>query len=110
MVKFVGKAKQGGVRMVVGSHTWVPYAEMGFAYFREMELLRDAGLSNMEIIQAATIENACFFRIEERLGSLEKGKIADLIVVEGDPLKDIKAMRHVKKVMLNGLWVSSARP
>ena len=106
MVKFVGKAKQGGVRMVVGSHSWVPYAELGFAYFREMELLQDAGLSTMEIIHAATLENARFFRIDERLGSLEKGKIADIIVVEGDPLKDIKAMRQVKKVMLNGLWVA----
>lgn len=105
MMKFVGKAKRGGVRMVVGSHTWGPYAEPNLAYFHEMELFREAGLSTMEIIQAATIENARFFRIEERLGSLEKGKIADLIVVEGDPLKDIKAMRNLKKVMLNGVWV-----
>jgi len=105
MMKFVGKAKRGGVRIVVGSHTWGPYAEPSFAYFHEMELFREAGLSTMEIIQAATIENARFFRIEERLGSLEKGKIADLIVVEGDPLKDIKAMRNLRKVMLNGVWV-----
>jgi hypothetical protein len=39
MVKFVGMAKKGGVRIVVGSHSWVAYAEPGFAYFREMELL-----------------------------------------------------------------------
>lgn len=105
MVKFVGLAKNGGVRIVVGSHTWVPYAEAGFAYFREMELLQDAGLNTMEIIQAATIENARFLRIDERLGSIEEGKIADLILVEGDPLKDIQAMRNVKRVMLNGVWV-----
>jgi imidazolonepropionase-like amidohydrolase len=105
MMKFVGKAKRGGVRMVVGSHTWGPYAEPGFAYFHEIELFREAGLSNMEIIQAATIENARFFRIDERLGSLEKGKIADLIIVEGDPIKDIKVLRQAKRVMLNGSWV-----
>jgi len=110
MVKFVGLAKKGGVRIVVGSHTGVPYAELGFAYFREMELFHEAGLSNMEIIQAATIENARFFRIEERLGSIEEGKIADIILVEGNPLDDIKAMRKVKKVMLNGVWVSAANP
>lgn len=108
MVKFVGLAKKGGVRIVVGSHTWVPYAELGFAYFREMELLHEAGLTNMEIIQAATIENARFLRIDERLGSIEKGKLADLIVVDGDPLTDIKLMRKVKKVMLNGSWVPAA--
>ena len=105
MMKFVGKAKRGGVRIVVGSHSYVPYAEPGFAYFREMELLQEAGLSNMEVIEAATMENAWFFRIEERLGSIEEGKIADLLLVEGDPLKDIQAMRNVRRVMLNGVWV-----
>jgi imidazolonepropionase-like amidohydrolase len=103
MVKFVGKARKGGVRIVVGSHTWVPYADQGFAYFRELELLREAGLTPMEIIQAATLENARFFRVDERLGSVEAGKLADLIVVDGDPLKDISAMRKVVRVMLNGV-------
>jgi len=106
MVKFVGQAKKGGVRIVVGSHSWVPYAEKGFAFFREMELLQQAGLTTMEIIVAATMENARFFRIDERLGSIEKGKLADIIFVEGDPLKDIKAMRNIQRVMLNGVWIS----
>jgi imidazolonepropionase-like amidohydrolase len=105
MVKFVGMAKKGGVRIVVGSHTWVPYAERGFAYFREMELFQNAGLTPMEILQAATMENARFLRIDERLGSIEKGKLADLILVDGDPLADIKNMRNVKRVMLNGVWI-----
>lgn len=105
MMRFVGNANRGGVRFVVGSHSFVPYADLGFAYHREMELLREAGLTNMEVIEAATLENARFFRVEERLGSIEKGKIADLILVEGDPLQDIQAMRNVRRVMLNGRWV-----
>ena len=109
MVKLVGRAKKGGVRIVVGSHGSVSYAETGYAYFREMELLQNAGISTMEIIVAATMENARFFRIDERLGSIEKGKLADLVFVEGDPLKDIKAMRKVSKVMLNGVWIPSPR-
>ncbi|MBA4056160.1 MAG: amidohydrolase [Marivirga sp.] len=109
MVNFVGQIKKGGGRIVVGSHTWVPYAEPGLAYFREMELLHDAGLSNMEIIQAATLENARFLRIDERLGTIEKGKIADLIVVDGDPIRDIRDMRKIKKVMLNGTWKSGMK-
>lgn len=106
MVAFVGKANKGGVRFVVGSHSYVPYAELGFAYQRELELLHEAGLTNMQVIQAATMENARFFRIDERLGSIEKGKIADLLLVPGDPLEDISVMRHVKRVMLNGRWVA----
>ena len=105
MLNFVRLAHKGGVRIVVGSHTWVPYAETGYAYFREMELLQDAGMHPMEIIQAATIYNAEFLRVSERLGSLEKGKLADLILVEGEPMKDIVAMRNVRRVMLNGVWV-----
>ncbi|HEX8038140.1 MAG TPA: amidohydrolase family protein [Chryseosolibacter sp.] len=108
MVKFVGKARKAGVHIVVGSHTWVPYAETGFAYFREMELLGEAGMTPMQIIQAATSENASFLRIDERLGTIEPGKLADLILVEGDPLADIRNMRNVRRVMLNGVWVPTA--
>ena len=107
MVKFVELAHKGGVEIVVGSHTWVPYAELGFAYFREMELLQDAGMSSMSIIQGATFNNAKFLRISERLGSIEPGKVADLIVIEGDPLENISAMRNVRRVMLNGVWVTA---
>ena len=106
MLRFVSLANRGGVRFVVGSHSFVPYAEPGFAYHREMELLREAGLTAMEVIEAATLENARFFRIDERLGSIEEGKIADLFLVEGDPLTDIRALRRVRRVMLNGAWVA----
>lgn len=110
MVKFAGLIQKGGGRIVVGSHTWVPYAEPGFAYFREMELLHEAGLDNLAIIRAATIENARFLGVSERLGSIEAGKIADLIVVEGDPVHDIRDMRNVTDVMLNGAWIYSSKP
>ena len=105
MLTFVGLAKKGGVPIVLGSHTFVTYAEFGYAFYREMELLQAAGLSNMEIIVAATLENARYFRVDERLGSIEKGKLADLVFVEGDPLKDLQALRNAKKVLLNGAWV-----
>lgn len=105
MLKFTGMAHRGGARIVVGSHTWVPYADAGYAYFREMELFQEAGMKPMDVIRAATIENARFLRVDERLGTVEKGKLADLVLIDGDPLSDIKAMRNVKRVMLNGVWV-----
>jgi imidazolonepropionase-like amidohydrolase len=105
MLAFVRVARRAGVRVVVGSHSAVPHAERGWAYQRELELLVEAGLTPMEAIVAATVENARFFRIEDRLGSIERGKLADLLLVEGDPSRDISVMRRINRVMLNGRWV-----
>lgn len=106
MMKFIGMAQKAGARIVVGSHSSVQHAERGWAYQREMELLVESGLTPLEALKAATSEQAHFFRITERLGSIEAAKLADLILIEGDVLKDISALRRVKRVMLNGRWVN----
>ena len=106
MMKFMGRCQEKNVRIVVGSHgPWNRYIEKGWTYQHEMWLFSQAGMKPMNIIKAATIENARFFRIDHRLGSIEKGKQADLILIEGDPIAEIKAMRNIKKVMLNGRWI-----
>lgn len=105
MKAFTGNMKKGGVKIVLGSHSMIEYAEKGWAYQREMELFAESGLTNSEIIVACTMENARFFRIADRLGSIEKGKIADLVLVKGNPLTKISDARNVEKVMLNGVWV-----
>ena len=105
MKAFTGILKKGGVRIVLGSHSMIEYAEKGWAYQREMELFSESGLSNAEIIVACTMENARFFRIDDRLGSIQKGKIADLVLVKGNPLDNISDARNIQKVMLNGAWV-----
>jgi len=104
MEAFVGLVNKAGAKIVVGSHSDVPHAKRGWAYQRELELLVDSGLTPMEAIVAGTMNNARYFRIQDRLGSVEAGKLADLVIVEGDPLKDISNMRRVKRVMLNGRW------
>lgn len=105
MLRFVGMAHRAGVPVVVGSHATGPYAPRGLAFQREMELLVEAGLTPMEAITAGTLQNARFLRVEDRLGTVEPGKLADLVLVEGDPARDIKAMRQVRRVMLNGRWI-----
>lgn len=104
MEAFVGLVKKAGAKVVVGSHSDVPHAERGWAYQRELELLVASGLTPMEAIVAGTSENARYFRIDDRLGSVEAGKLADLILIQGDPLKDISNMRRIQRVMLNGIW------
>ncbi len=104
MEVFVGLAHKAGARIVVGSHSDVPHAKRGWAYQRELELLVESGLTPMQAIIAGTMENARYFHIADRLGSVEAGKQADLVLVEGDPSKNISDMRRIKRVMLNGLW------
>ena len=104
MEAFVGMANKAGAKVVVGSHSDVPHSKRGWAYQRELELLVESGLTPMQALVAGTLENARYFRIDDRLGSIEQGKQADLILVEGDPLKDISKMRRIKRVMLNGIW------
>ena len=60
------------------------------------------GMPNMKAIQSSTIETARFLDIDDKLGSIEVGKIADLVAVNGNPLKDIKVMEFVEFVMKNG--------
>ncbi|MFA5244691.1 MAG: amidohydrolase family protein [Pedobacter sp.] len=105
MKKLTFKLHKAGVLLVMGSHSMIAYAEKGWAYQREMEIWAESGISNSEIIHASTLQNARFFRIDQELGSIEKGKIADLILVKGNPLEDIRVMRNVEKVMINGVFV-----
>ena len=108
MMRFVGLCHDAGAKVVVGSHTHAPFAERGRAYQRELELLGDAGLTPLEVITAGTLHNAQFFGIEDRLGAVQAGKTADLILVDGDPSRDIAVMRNVKHVMLNGRWIGQS--
>jgi imidazolonepropionase-like amidohydrolase len=105
MVKFTGMARRAGVRVVLGSHAGVPHAERGWAFARELELLVESGMTPMDAIVAGTMENARFFRVAERLGSIEAGKQADLLLVRGEPHREISAIRRVQRVMLNGVWI-----
>src|SRR5262245_27240938 len=105
MLKFARLCHRAGATIVVGSHSSVPKAQRGWAYQREMELLAECGMTPREIITAGTLNNARFFRTDARVGSVERGKLADLVLVGGNPLADIKAMRQVRRVMLQGRWV-----
>ena len=104
MEAFVGLANKAGAKIVVGSHSDVPHAKRGWAYQRELELLVESGLTPMQALVAGTMENARYFHAADRLGSIEAGKLADLVLVDGDPLRDISNMRRIKRVMLNGVW------
>jgi imidazolonepropionase-like amidohydrolase len=94
------KAYRAGVKIMFGTDTGVSaHGDNG----REFVLMVEAGMPAMEAIQSATIVPARFLDIEDRLGSVQRGKVADLIAVPGDPLTDISLMRQVNFVMKDGV-------
>ncbi|HTN00853.1 MAG TPA: amidohydrolase family protein, partial [Planctomycetaceae bacterium] len=70
---------------------------------REFELMVEGGLSPMKAIQSATLEAARLLKAEDRLGTIEPQKLADLIAVNGDPLAEIGTLRNVVFVMKDGV-------
>ena len=98
-----------GARVVVGGHSTVPFAARGEAPWREMELLVESGFSPLEVIQAATGTAAAFLYRDRDLGTLQPGRLADLVVLSGDPLRNIAEIRTVERVMAGGAWVDVAR-
>jgi imidazolonepropionase-like amidohydrolase len=103
------RAFQAGARIVMGGHTSVPFAARGEAPWREIELLVDAGLTPMQAIQAATANGAAFLGRERDFGTIEPGKLADLIVLTGNPLARIADIRTVERVLGGGAWVDVTR-
>ncbi|HSI76947.1 MAG TPA: amidohydrolase family protein [Lunatimonas sp.] len=105
MMEFTRLAHSQGVTLAVGSHSYVPNSEYGWAYHRELELLQACGMTPFEIIYAATYQNARFLKIEDQVGSIEVGKKADLLLLNADPYEDISNMKAINRVMLNGAWL-----
>jgi imidazolonepropionase-like amidohydrolase len=94
------RAYRSGVKIAFGTDSGVsPHGENA----REFELMVECGMPPMTAIQCATIEAAKLLRVDDRLGSVEKGKIADLVAVAGDPLENIALMRDVSFVMKEGV-------
>jgi imidazolonepropionase-like amidohydrolase len=98
-----------GARLVMGGHSTVPFAGRGEAPWRELELLVESGLSPLEALTAATGTAAAFLYRSDDIGTLRPGLKADLVVVRGNPSRDISAIRSVERVMVNGEWVDIAR-
>ncbi|MCX2743769.1 amidohydrolase family protein [Mangrovivirga sp. M17] len=80
---------------------WV-FKTPGFNTHREMAMMSEIGIPNNEIIKIATINSATSMGLEEKLGSIEKGKLADIIIIKGNPLEDIYSTRSVHTVIKNG--------
>lgn len=100
-MQFLAKYLRAGGRIAAGSDAGYIFATYGFAYIRELELLAEAGLNPLEIVRAATLSGAEVLGAERDLGSVEPGKLADLVVVADNPLRDFKVLYGTGAVRLD---------
>ncbi len=89
---FVNEYKNRGGRVTTGSDSGFIFQLYGFAYVRELELLREAGFHPLEVIRSATLNGAEALKMDNQIGSIEVGKLADMILVDSNPLENLKVL------------------
>lgn len=109
MVKFhfllVKVFKDAGVPIIAGTDAGVSGVVAGFSLHDELELLVQAGLTPQEALNSATLLSAQWLGIDKQIGSIETGKYADLILLDKNPITDIKNTRKIAGVFVNGNWI-----
>ena len=100
---FLNEYKNRGGRVTVGSDSGYIYKIYGFGFIRELELLREAGFHPLEVIRSATLLGAEALGQADEIGSVEPGKLADLVIVEENPLENFKVLYGTGAVRVNEL-------
>jgi imidazolonepropionase-like amidohydrolase len=96
----IKKLHDAGARIIAGTDS--PLVAYGISLHGELEDYVTAGLTPFQALQTATVNPARLLAVDADLGTLAVGKLADLVIVEGDPLTDIKSARRVRTVIKNG--------
>jgi imidazolonepropionase-like amidohydrolase len=104
--RLVALAKRAKTEILAGTDTGDPYVMPGAALADELEQLAEAGLTPREALEAATLAPARFFETEKEMGSIEKGKLADMVLLDANPLDDIRNVRKVQGVVTHGRYYS----
>jgi imidazolonepropionase-like amidohydrolase len=97
LIDVVRMLRDRGVFIVFGTDTGG-----SFTYHRELELYQRAGMTPAEILKRATFDSARYVGQDQRLGSIDKGKLADFFLMPGDPVKDLKAIKTISMVVNDG--------
>jgi imidazolonepropionase-like amidohydrolase len=97
-----------GVLILMGTDAPQLFSVPGFSLYRELPVMVDAGMSPYEVLRSGTVNVALFFGIEDEAGTVAVGRRADLLLLEANPLDDIRAVERKAGVMVDGRWLSRA--
>jgi hypothetical protein len=100
-MSFINDFKNAGGRVAAGSDSGFIYKLFGFGYIRELEMLQEAGFHPLEVVQAATRNGAELLGMEDEIGSISPGKRADIVLVEGSPVSNLKLLYGTGHMKLN---------
>lgn len=89
---FVNEYKNRGGRVTTGTDSGYIFELYGFAFIREMELLREAGFHPLEVIRSATLYGAQALGADKEIGSVEVGKLADMVIIDQNPLQNLQCL------------------
>jgi imidazolonepropionase-like amidohydrolase len=103
--ELVSEMHRAGVAILAGTDTSLP----GFSLHDELAELVESGLSPLEALQAATVLSAKFFGKLDSMGTIAKGKVADLVLLDADPLQDVNGVRRISGVVTDGRWLPRSK-
>lgn len=95
-----------GVKLLIGTDGGFHFVPHGFSYPMEMQNFSEMGIPNEAILRAATLDAARYLKLDKEIGSIEEGKIADLVLLKKNPLEDISNIRLIEGVAVRGKWLS----
>ena len=101
-MKIVGLFNRYGVKIIAGTDTPIGFLTPGYSLHKELELLVEAGLTPLQALRSATITPAEFFNLENKMGTIEPGKYADLVILDNNPLDSIKNTQNIHMVIAKG--------
>jgi hypothetical protein len=105
VLSFINRLHKEGVPLTIGTDLGNPWVIPGFSVHQEMQIFADAGISNSDILRMATINAAEQLNISEQHGSIELGKMANIVFLKENPLENIANTKTITQVFLAGIMV-----
>ena len=99
---------EGGVRILMGTDAPQQFSVPGFSLHRELLRMRDAGMSNYDILKSGTVTVGEYFRKQDAFGTIAPGQRADLVLLDANPLADVGNVARIRGVMVRGRWLDRA--